>query len=88
MKNLEREEAYNFFVDKVGEIITGTVNDVNSSFVTFNIGKSIFASMPLTEGIPCEEYVPGDRKKLYVSKVEKTTKGPKVYLSRSSMILA
>ena len=84
LKNLEREEAYNFFVDKVGEIITGTVNDVNSSFVTFNIGTSIFASMPLTEGIPGEEYVPGDRKKLYVSKVEKTTKGPKVYLSRSN----
>ena len=84
LKNLEREEAYNFFVDKVGEIITGTVNDVNSSFVTFNIGKSIFASMPLTEGIPGEEYNSGDRKKLYVSKVERTTKGPKVYLSRSN----
>lgn len=84
LKNLEREEAYNFFVDKVGEIITGTVNDVNPNFVTFNIGKSIFASMPISEGIPGEEFNPGDTKKLYISKVEKTTKGPKVYLNRNN----
>ncbi len=84
LKNLEREEAYNFFADKVGEIITGTVTDCNSSFVTFSVGKSVFASMPVTEGINGESFEIGSQKKLYVSKVEKTTKGPKIYLTRSS----
>ena len=84
IKNLEREEAFNFFSEKTGEIITATVNDVNQNFVTFAIGKSIFASMPLSEGVPGEAFNPGDQKKVYITKVEKTTKGPKVYLSRNN----
>lgn len=84
LKNLEREEAYNFFSEKAGEIITATVNDVNQNFVTFMIGKGIFASMPLSESVPGEEFKPGDQKKVYITKVEKTTKGPKVYLSRNN----
>ena len=84
LKNLEREEAFNFFNDKVGELITATVNDVNPNFVTFVVGKNTFASMPLSEGIPGEEYVPGEQKKVYINKVEKTTKGPKIYLCRNN----
>jgi len=84
LKNLEREEAYNFFNEKTGEIITATVNDVNQNFVTFVIGKNTFASMPLVEAIPGETFNPGDQKKVYITKVEKTTKGPKVYLSRNN----
>ncbi len=84
LKNLEREEAYKFFSEKVKEIITAEVNDVNASFVTFSIGKGIFASMPISETIPGETFTPGETKKVYILKVEKTTKGPKVYISRAN----
>lgn len=84
LKNLEREEAFNFFTEKIGEIITGTVIDSNPRFVTFSIGKSTFASMPITEIIPNETFNPGDQKKVYITKVEKTTKGPKVYICRNN----
>lgn len=83
LKGLEREEAYQFFDSKVREIITATVIDVNPRFVTFSIGKGLYASMPISETIPGEELKAGDRKKVYVMKVEKTTKEPKVYISRS-----
>ena len=70
LKNLEREEAYNFFSEKVKEIITAEVHDANASFITFAIGKGIFASMPIAEAIPGETFVPGEQKKVYINKVE------------------
>ena len=84
LKNLEREEAYNFFNEKVGEIITAGVIDSNAKFVTFAIGKGTFASMPVSETIPGEVFIPGEQKKVYINKVEKTTKGPKVYICRNN----
>lgn len=84
LKNLEREEAYNFFSEKVKEIIAAEVHDANASFITFAIGKGIFASMPIAEAIPGETFVPGETKKVYILKVEKTTKGPKVFVSRAN----
>lgn len=84
LKTLEREEAYNFFNDKTGEIITASVIDSNERFVTFAIGKNTFASMPMSETIPGEVFTPGESKKVYINKVEKTTKGPKVYISRNN----
>ncbi len=83
LKGLEREEAFSFFESKVHEIITATVIDVNSRFATFSIGKGLYASMPISETIPGEVLNPGDRKKVYVMKVEKTTKEPKVFISRT-----
>lgn len=84
LKNLEREASYTFFNEHVGEIITGTVVDSNPKFVTFSIGKNTYASMPITEIIPNEEFAPNEQKKVYITKVEKTTKGPKVYICRNN----
>ena len=84
LKNLEREEAYLFFSEKVGEIITASVIDSNARFVTFAIGKGTFASMPVSETIPGEVFAPSEQKKVYINKVEKTTKGPKVYICRNN----
>jgi N utilization substance protein A len=84
LKELEREEQYNFFIDKVGEVITGKVIDYSNGFVAFNIGKDVIANMPDKEGLPDETFNIGEEKKLYITKVEKTTKGPKVYLTRTN----
>ena len=84
LKNLEREESYTYFSQMVGEIVTAKVVDSNVKFVTFSIGKNTFASMPITEGIPGETYEPGDTKVVYINKVEKTTKGPKVFICRNN----
>lgn len=84
LKELEREEQYKFFEDKVGEVINAKVIDYSNNFVTFNIGKGVIANMPDKEGLPDEEFIVGDEKKVYITKVEKTTKGPKVFLTRTS----
>src|SRR5690554_53238 len=84
LKELEREEQYNFFIEKVGDVVTAKIVDYSNGFVAFNIGKNVIANMPDKEGLPGEEFIPGEEKKVYITKVEKTTKGPKVFLTRTS----
>ncbi|MDD3171141.1 MAG: transcription termination factor NusA [Bacilli bacterium] len=84
LKELERDEAYSFFNAKVGEILNAKVINNMNGFITFSIGKNCEATMPETEGLPGENFVIGESKKVYITKVEKTTKGPKVFLSRSN----
>ena len=84
LKGLEREEAFDFFNDKVGEIVSAKVVNVNDKFITFHLGKSIDATMSYRDALPNEEFTIGEEKKVYISKVEKTTKGPRVYISRSN----
>ena len=82
LKGLQREEAFDFFNDKVGEVVTAKVVNKNDKFVTFNLGKEIDATMSYRDALPNEEFTIGEEKKVYISKVEKTTKGPRVYISR------
>lgn len=84
LRELERDEAFKFFNDKVGEIITATVVDNKNDFITFDIGKDCVATMPVKEGVPGEAFEIGDNKKVYITKVERMPKGPKVFLSRSN----
>lgn len=84
LKELEREEQYAFFEDKVGEVINARVVDYSNGFVAFNIGKDVVANMPDKEGLPGEAFHIGDEKKVYITKVEKTTRGPKVFLTRTN----
>lgn len=83
LKSLEREEALGFFTDKIGEIITARVVNKNDRFVTFSLGKGIDATMSYYDALPNEEFNIGEEKKVYLVNVEKTTKGPRVYISRS-----
>lgn len=84
LKGLEREEAFDFFNDKVGEIITAKVVAVNDKFVTFYLGKGMDATMGYKDALPDETFNINEEKKVYLAKVEKTTKGPRIYISRSS----
>ena len=84
LKELEREEAYKFFNEKIGEIINAKIINNANGFITFAIGKHSEATMPETEGLPNEEFIISESKKVYITKVEKTTKGPKIFLTRSN----
>ena len=84
LKSLEREEAYNYFIDKVGEVVTGRVIAVNDKFITFNLKAGVDTTMGMKDAIPGETFNIGDEKKIYVVSVEKTTKGPKITLCRNN----
>lgn len=84
LKALEREEAYTFFADKEGEIVTGKVKSVNDKFVTLELAKGVVATISIRDCIPGEPFYLESEKKVYVVSVEKTSKGPKILLSRNN----
>jgi N utilization substance protein A len=82
LKETEKEILYQEYKTKEGQIISGIVQRVEPKSVFLNIGKTL-GILPKEEQIPGEFYKPGQRLRVYVLKVENTTKGPSVIVSRS-----
>ena len=82
LKEAERDSIYEEYKEKEGEIISGILQRVEGRNIFFNIGKTL-GILIKEEQVPGEFYRPGQRLKLFVLKVEQTSKGPKVFLSRA-----
>ena len=82
LRDAEREILYDEFIDKEEDILTGVIDRVDHRYVYVNLGR-IEAVLSEAERSPNESYVPNERIKVYVNKVEQTTKGPQIYVSRS-----
>jgi transcription termination/antitermination protein NusA len=84
LRDYEKELAYNYFRDKENEIVTGTVVAMNDQFLTLNMEKNTSTNIPVSELLPNDRLLIGDRIKVYVTKVElqQEKKRPKVFVSR------
>jgi N utilization substance protein A len=82
IREAERGLIYNAFVDKEEDIVTGIVQRQDLRNVYIDLGK-IEAALPLAELMPTDKFKQGDRVKAYITKVENTTKGPQIILSRT-----
>ncbi len=82
VREAERGIIYSEFIDREEDIMTGIVQRQDSKFIYVSLGK-IEAILPANEQMPNEFYKPHDRIKVFLTKVEKTTKGPQIYVSRT-----
>lgn len=82
VREAERSIIYNEYVDREEDIMNGTIQRMDNRFIYINLGK-IEAKLPQTEIMPNEKYEIHDRLKVYVTKVENTSKGPNVFVSRT-----
>lgn len=82
LKQLERERNFDIFTEKTGEMIIAEVVQVNDDFVTLNLGYDTETSIPAKDLLQTDLVV-GNQVRVYITKVEQTTKGPKVYVSRT-----
>lgn len=82
IREAEREHVYEEFGDRVGEVLTGTVQRREQRNVFVNLGK-IEALLPPAEQVATEPYRFNDRIKVYVLEVRRTPKGPQVIVSRT-----
>lgn len=82
IREAERGLIYNEFVDREEDIVTGIVQRQDARFIYVDLGK-IEALMPVNEQMPTERFKHGDRVKAYITKVENTTKGPQILVSRT-----
>lgn len=82
VREAERSIVYNEYSQYENEIMQGVVERRDNRFVYVNLGR-IEAVLGRQDQMPNEDYQPHDRIKVYVSKVENTTKGPQVFVSRT-----
>ncbi|MEN6372866.1 MAG: transcription termination factor NusA [Armatimonadota bacterium] len=82
IREAEREKIYEDFGDRIGEVVTGTVQRKEQRNVFINLGK-VEALLPPAEQVPTEPYRFGDRLKVYMLEVRRTPRGPQVVVSRT-----
>ena len=82
IREAERRNSYDEFVNKQGEIITAKIERINNGTMFLSVGNSE-GILPLSEQVKSESFNVGDRIKVYVIDVKKATKGPQIFLSRS-----
>lgn len=82
VREAERERIYEEYKDKVQDIVTGSVQQVDKGNLLVNLGRAE-GIIPLKEQMSKEKYRQGDRIRAYILDVQKTAKGPQIILSRA-----
>ncbi len=83
LREAEREVVLAEFEDKIGTVVTGTVQRVEPRVVRIELGKAV-GIMPQSEQIPGEYYGVGRRVKVYIKDIEREGRGPQLILSRGN----
>jgi len=81
VRDAERDKIYDEYITRVGQLATGTVQQIDKGNLIINLGKAE-AILQIKEQIPREKYRQGDRIRAYILNVEKSTGGPQIILSR------
>lgn len=82
VREAERGIIYEEYVDREDDIVNGIVERLDARNLYVGLGK-VEAVLPVGEQIPTETYQPHDRIKVYITKVERTSRGPQVFVSRT-----
>jgi len=83
VREAERDQIYEEYIVKVGELITGAVQQADKNNLVINLGRAE-GIVIAKEQIKKEKFRQGDRIKSYIYDVQKSNRGPQVYLTRSS----
>jgi len=82
IREAEKVSVFNEYGEKEGQIVTGTVQRMERGNLFVDMGRAT-AILPFEEQIPGEKYIPGERIRGYLYRVEETPKGIFLRLSRS-----
>jgi N utilization substance protein A len=82
LREAERALIYEEFSEREGEVVTGTIQRIESKTVVVNLGRTEGIMLP-SDQIVSERYEVGQRVKGYIYEVKNTSKGPSVFISRT-----
>lgn len=82
LRESEREIIMSEYQDKIGEVLSGTIQRVEARVVRIDLGKAT-GILPQSEQIPGEYYSSGARIKVLLKEVESSNRGPQLILSRA-----
>ena len=83
IREVERDQVFDQFASREGELMTGTVNRVEPRAIILDVGKNVEAILATTEQSMLEHYRIGQNVKAFVLEVRRSTKGPQIFVSRT-----
>ena len=86
VREAEREHIFAEYNERRGEVVTGAVKRFENGDIILEVGR-IETILPRKEQSRAESYAPGDRVRAVIRKVEKSSKGPQIVLSRTDPAL-
>lgn len=83
LREAEREVVLEEYEDKIGTVVTGTVQRVEPRVIRVELGKAT-GIIPQSEQIQGEFYSAGSRIKVFIKDIERDNRGPQLILSRGN----
>lgn len=83
IREAERERIYEEYSDRVGESVTGTVQQSDSRYTLIKLREGVEALLPPSEQPHNERYDHNQRIKAYIIEVRKTSNEPSIVVSRT-----
>src|SRR5689334_1547833 len=82
IREAERDMMYEEYRDRVGELITGIVQQKDSRYTLIQLRERVEALLPKSEQVEGERYDHSQRIKAVIKEVSPSTKGPSIIVSR------
>lgn len=82
VREAERENVYEEYVDRIGQVVSGTVSQVDRGSIIVKIGRTE-AIVPPREVINRDRFKIGDPVRALLLEVDKNMRGPQLVLSRT-----
>ena len=83
IREVERDQVFDQFANREGELITGPVNRVEPRAIILDVGKNVEAILASTEQSTLEHYRIGQNVKAFVLEVRRSPRGPQIFVSRT-----
>ena len=84
IREAERDMMFDEYQDRVGELITGIVQQSDSRYTLVQLRERVEALLPRSEQVGGERYDHGARVKAIITDVSAQAKGPSIIVSRRS----
>jgi N utilization substance protein A len=84
IREAERDMMFDEYQDRVGELITGIVQQSDSRYTLVQLRERVEALLPRSEQVGGERYDHGARVKAIITDVSSESKGPSIIVSRRS----
>jgi N utilization substance protein A len=82
IREAERDMMFEEYQDRVGELITGIIQQSDSRYTLVQLRERVEALLPKSEQVDNERYDHGARVKAVITEVSSSTKGPSIIVSR------
>ena len=82
IREAERDMMFEEYRDRVGELITGIVQQSDSRYTLVQLRERVEALLPKSEQVDGERYDHGQRVKAVIKEVSSSTRGPSIIVSR------